>query len=287
MENLADLHRQQLDQALLDKAIAQGKYEISSDILHNIGNAIVGFGSYLTRIRRSLEQDPVADLTNLADFFARQRSAMTSAIGEAKANALVDMLNSIIEAQKNGHEEINRSVTEQLGIITHIQEILNIQRQYVAGQASGEKTHVNIKTVIEDCLAMLIPSMQKRSIKLSLDISTEIPRIKGDKTMLIQVMLNILKNSIEAIDINSKEKTISIGARLFDGELRLEISDSGCGFDELTKKRLFSRGFTTKPSGTGLGLSSCRTILEVHGGTIQIASNGPGKGSLTSISFKN
>src|ERR1700733_11769774 len=91
--------------ALLDKAIAQGKYEIASDVLHDMGNAVVGFGSYLTRIRRSLEQNNLQNLQNLAGFFAAQQTAMNAAIGEAKSGAVVSMLNSIVEAQQASQGE--------------------------------------------------------------------------------------------------------------------------------------------------------------------------------------
>src|ERR1700732_4353065 len=116
-----------MQEAILDKAIAQGKFEIAADVLHDIGNAVVGFGSYLTRIRRSVEQNNPENLKNLAGFFAGQQVAMGAAMGEAKAGAVVSMLNSIIESQNANQEEIGKSITEQLNIITHIQEILNIQ----------------------------------------------------------------------------------------------------------------------------------------------------------------
>src|SRR5450631_940716 len=80
-----------LQAALLDKAVAQGKYEIASDVLHDIGNAVVGFGSYLTRIRRSLEQNNLQNLQNLAGFFTTQQTILATVIGEAKSGAVVSM----------------------------------------------------------------------------------------------------------------------------------------------------------------------------------------------------
>ena len=82
-----------------------------------------------------------------------------------------------------------------------------------------------------------------------------LPVIKGDRTKLMQVILNVLKNSIEAIDIYAVEKSISINITSHTDFLILQIQDSGKGFDEATGKKLFTRGFTTKSSGTGLGLT--------------------------------
>jgi signal transduction histidine kinase len=297
MENQPNAsHQELLDQlknaqvsmqaALLDKAIAQGKYEIASDVLHDIGNAVVGFGSYLTRIRRSLEQNNLQNLQNLAGFFAAQQTVMNAAIGEAKSGAIVSMLNSIVEAQQVGQGEINKSITEQLNLITHIQEMLNIQRQYVAGNKLQEMKATNLRSIINDCISMLLASIEKRGILVSLDIAVDVPVIMGDHTKLMQVVLNLLKNSIEAIPLSAAEKTISIRLHSQDELLVLEMQDSGNGFDPTTAGRLFERGFTTKSSGTGLGLNNCRAIIEDHRGTIGITSKGIGNGALTMVKFK-
>jgi len=274
-----------LHAAMLDKAVAQGKFEIASDVLHDIGNAVVGFGSYLTRIRRSLEQDNLQNLQNLAAFFVTQQTAMATIIGEAKSGAVVSMMKSIAESQKVSHEEIHKSMTEQLNLITHVQEILNIQRQYVTGHESHEKKATNLRSIVNDCISMLLASIDKRNIRVALDIPAEAPVILGDRTKLMQVMLNILKNSIEAIPIQATEKTISVRLHTEASSLILEIRDNGNGFDKATAGRLFERGFTTKSSGTGLGLNNCKAIVESHGGTIYMSSEGPGKGAITMIRF--
>jgi signal transduction histidine kinase len=226
-------------------------------------------------------------LKSLAAFFATQQTAIAGAIGEAKAGAVVSMLNSITEAQRSNQEEISKSITEQLNIISHIQEMLNIQRQYVNGHELQERKPVNLRNITNDCLSMLFASMDKRAITLSLDIPADLPAVKGDRTRLMQVVMNVLKNSIEAIDIQAAEKTISIRSHRQDDWLILQVKDSGNGFDEATGKQLFERGFTTKSSGTGLGLNNCRAIIESHAGTIDITSEGPGKGALTTIKLKN
>ena len=135
-------------------------------------------------------------------------------------------------------------------------------------------------------MSMLFASLNKRNITVSQDIPDNLPAIKGDRTKLMQVILNILKNSIEAIDIYAVDKTISINIINHTDLLELQIKDSGKGFDEATGKKLFTRGFTTKSTGTGLGLDHCRAILEGHGSTIDITSEGSGKGALTTIKLK-
>jgi signal transduction histidine kinase len=269
-----------------DKAIVQGKFEIAANVLHDIGNAVVGFGSYLNRAKRSLEQNTPDNIKKLATFFSSQQQAMSEIIGDAKAEAAVNMLNNIAESQKKNYDEMSKSVSEQFNIIRHVQDILTIQRQYLSGHESLDKTPVNLRSIVNDCMAMLLASIEKRSINITLNVPDGLPLIKGDRTRLMQVTLNVLKNSIEAIDINAEVKHISLCVKLQDDVMIMQVQDSGNGFDEATGKKLFARGFTTKASGTGLGLNNCRTIIEGHNGTIDIASEGFGKGAITTIKFK-
>jgi len=81
-------------------------------------------------------------------------------------------------------------------------------------------------------------------------------------------------------------KNISISVIADTNDLILRIQDSGHGFDKATGTQLFARGFTTKASGSGLGLNNCRSIIENHGGAIDMTSEGYGKGALITIRFK-
>jgi signal transduction histidine kinase len=276
---------QVLKLAQQDKAVAQGKYEIASEVIHDIGNAVVGFGSYLTRINRMLEQYSHGNLQKVAAFLKQQQEPIGNAIGTPKAVALVDMMEAISKSLSDSQDELQRSVTEQLQIVTHIQDILNIQRQYVTGHESQERKPVNLKDIINDCRSMVFANMEKKGISLSLSVPRTPIEIKGDRTKLMQVLLNILKNSIEAIDMDGAERTISIGLEDTSTKVALTITDTGKGFSEEVAVHLFDRGYTTKSTGTGLGLYNCKTIIESHAGRIAIQSNGINKGSKTTIEF--
>ena len=275
-----------MQEAMIEKAVAQGKFEIASDILHDIGNALVGFGSYLIRIKHSIELDDPKNLVSLSAFLTAQQAGLSTVIGEAKAGAVISMLGSIVESQKSRREEIQKSIVEQLNIISHIQEILNIQRQYNSGLETKELKPVNLRSIVNDCLSMLLASIEKRGIIITIANMSESPIVNGDRTRLMQVVMNIIKNSVEAIGTNAMSKTISISLHSGDGLIILEVKDSGNGFDEATAVQLFARGFTTKSSGTGLGLHSSMAIVESHAGNMSITSEGPGKGALTTIKFK-
>ncbi|EEF24647.1 two component histidine kinase, putative [Ricinus communis] len=134
---------------------------------------------------------------------------------------------------------------------------------------------------------MLFASFEKRGVQFKADIKPGNYVIKGDHTKLMQVFLNIIKNSLEAMPMDRPERKIQISLESVDEKITLKITDNGDGFDEATRQRMFARGFTTKQSGTGLGLYNCRSIIESHVGSLEITSEGPGLGATSTIIFNN
>lgn len=270
----------------LEKAVAQSKFEIASEFLHDIGNAMVGFGSHLNRINRISSQNNLDNIRHLALFLSANQDAIATAIGDKKAAALLAVASGIEHTQSENTAEIQKCVTELLHIITHIQDILNIQRQMVRGHKGlHERKEVNLENILYDCRSMLMGSIGKKGIRFDVNIAAGVYTVKGDHTKLMQVMLNILKNSIEAIDCEAADKTIVANMHKSGNCVEISIADNGQGFDEHTAASLFTRGFTTKKNGTGLGLYNCRAIIESHSGTFDITSAGFGKGAISVIRF--
>lgn len=279
------LKEKQLSQILQDKAIAQNKFEIASGVLHDIGNAVVGFGSYIIKIKRLVEQNDIGSIENLKGFVIKNLPAFHASVGEQKANALLELLEGYITQQYSKLKEIKTSVSDQMKIISHIQEILNIQRQYVKGQ-NPEREPVNIRGVVNDSVSMLFGNLDKNSITFSLDAPAVLPKLKGDRTKLIQVFLNLFKNAVDSlITVSHTNKEIAASIVATDDIITAQIKDNGNGFDPEKGIHLFDRGYTTKPEGTGLGLANCRTIIEGHYGEITLTSDGIGKGATATVIF--
>ena len=170
-------------------------------------------------------------------------------------------------------------------IISHIQEILNIQRQYVKGQGA-ERELVNLRTIINDSISMIFESLDKKDIAFNFDAPTAIPQIKGDRTKLMQVFLNLFKNAFDSVEaVKKADKKIFACITVDANTIRVEISDNGIGFDAEIAAKLFNRGYTTKAKGTGLGLANCKSIIEGHNGEITLSSDGEEKGACATVLF--
>ena len=99
----------------------------------------------------------------------------------------------------------------------------------------------------------------------------------GDRLQLQQVMLNLILNSIEAMDaVIDRPKVLTISSQLVEPNcLLVAVKDTGAGLDPTTADRIFESFFTTKPNGMGMGLSICRSIVEAHGGRLWATANVP------------
>jgi signal transduction histidine kinase len=133
---------------------------------------------------------------------------------------------------------------------------------------------------------MIYGSFDKKGIHFSLEAPAQIPKIKGDRTRLMQVILNLLKNAIDSFtDSSETDKTILVEVTTEEQKITLQIKDNGKGFDAATALNLFQRGFTSKAEGSGLGLANCKAIIEGHNGEISLTSEGINKGATSTIIF--
>ena len=139
---------------------------------------------------------------------------------------------------------------------------------------------VDLNGVVETVRTFLGPELARRRVTLELDLATALPPVLGDAVQLQQVLVNLLINGTDAMESvppgrrQLRVRTAS-GTR-HDSRVRLDVTDAGPGLDPEAKKRLFEPFFTTKPNGLGMGLAICRSIVEAHGGRIQLEQTGPG-----------
>lgn len=149
----------------------------------------------------------------------------------------------------------------------HAEEIINKLLDY-AKPTFQNMTELNLKEILKATIDFAKPSLKGKNIKI-VD-SLEDVYIKGDKNFLQQAFLNILLNSVEAID---KEGEIQVELKKTDdNKAIIKIKDNGKGIPESIKNNIFEPYFTTKPNGTGLGLAIVYKIISEHKGSIHINS---------------
>src|SRR5712672_3786836 len=136
-------------------------------------------------------------------------------------------------------------------------------------KAPARKDAVEINDAILEIIALTRTEAANNSVSVRTQLAEGSPRVQGDRVQLQQVVLNLIINAIEAMrDVGEEERELLISSRNEPDGVSVEVRDSGPGFAPATLDRVFEAFYTTKPSGLGLGLSICRSIIEAHNGRL-------------------
>jgi C4-dicarboxylate-specific signal transduction histidine kinase len=134
--------------------------------------------------------------------------------------------------------------------------------------------YLRLGDVVFEVLNLLRAELEQSSVVVHADIDEALPEFRGDGFQLQQVVLNLLRNSIESMrQVHDRPRAIAISCRADGAEIEAAFSDSGAGSSSENTDRLFDPLFTTKDSGLGLGLSICRRIINAHRGRIWVEKN--------------
>jgi C4-dicarboxylate-specific signal transduction histidine kinase len=170
-------------------------------------------------------------------------------------------------------EFVDKSLQVQDTAIDRIARIVNSLRTYARQDTEGIEA-VDIHKVITETLALIEPIFKKLDIRMDFVQNSPQHMVKGNSGKLRQIITNLLTNSHDALEQKKEDRRIQIATDTENGFLVLKLSDNGCGIEEKHMSRLFDPFFTTKApgKGTGIGLSSCHSMVESFGGSIQAQS---------------
>ena len=144
---------------------------------------------------------------------------------------------------------------------------------------------IRIEQAVRECVGMVKMDCDLRDIRIELPTTPPLPEVVVDEIHVQQVVLNLLRNAVEAIELAPQDgpRVIAIAIRAGErDEVRVDIADRGIGIAEGDLERVFESFYSTKSSGLGVGLAICRKLIEAHGGKLW-ASHNPGGGA--SFSF--
>jgi len=141
----------------------------------------------------------------------------------------------------------------------------------LASARSGDRTigNGNVRRALDSAVSILKDRVRREGVSLSMDVPSELPVVRGNQGDITQVFLNLLTNSLDAMDDGG---TIAVAAREVGTTVEIAVTDDGCGIPEDVLPRVTDPFVTTKRTGNGLGLAICRSILWEIGAEMRIES---------------
>jgi C4-dicarboxylate-specific signal transduction histidine kinase len=143
-------------------------------------------------------------------------------------------------------------------------------------KGTSERELVDVNEVIREMVVLLRGEAMRYSILVRTELEVDAPRVMADRVQLQQVLMNLMINGIDAMKDVVGTRDLAIKSQLAENEqVQVSVSDTGVGFPAQQADQIFNAFFTTKPHGTGMGLSISRSIVESHGGRLWAANNSP------------
>ena len=149
----------------------------------------------------------------------------------------------------------------------------------LARKTRPEVTQLDINAVIDEAIGLIKGEILRHGVTMQLELAPGLPRVRGDRIQLQQVIINLAINAAQAMAmIADRVRMLIIRSMPYeDSDVLVAVEDAGVGMDPADMERLFSPFYTTKSDGMGIGLSVCRSIIEAHGGRVWASPNaGPG-----------
>ena len=170
---------------------------------------------------------------------------------------------------------VRRSVEWVIDDGNRASEVIRRVRSLV-NKTDLEKVPLDVNDVIKETIGLLQRQVFSHQVSLRMELVPALPTILGDRVQLQQVVINLVMNGIEAMQsVTDRPRELVIRSDQDETQQVLSVTDCGVGISTENADRLFNPFFTTKSSGMGMGLSICRSIIEVHGGRLWATANLP------------
>ena len=270
--------------------------EVSTTIspIHDHGGAIVGISaigrdiSAVLAAQRELEQRQrrITSLLEQAEEGARRREQFIAMLSHELRNPLAAVMNAttLIKRQPEGDSiarcqaEIERQARHMKRLLDDLLDVSRITR----GKFQLLNDHIDLRTPIEAAIESTSPLFAERGVALDHRLPNQAMPVRGDASRLVQVVVNLLSN---AANYSPRASLVRLIVTIEGGQGVIRVIDHGVGIEAELQSKIFDlfvqseQRLDRSRGGLGVGLSLARSIIELHGGTIEVHSDGPGRGS--------
>jgi PAS domain S-box-containing protein len=206
-----------------------------------------------------------ASLAELSASIAHEVNQPLAAI-VANSNACYRWLSAepvnVVRA-KVTNERIIRDANSAAAVVSRIRALFKPSLE--------ERNSIVLTSVITEACNLLADEAARRRVRVDVNVESNLPAVSVDRIQIQQVLVNLIRNSMEAMDAVHGEAVVNVRVHRVGDEVQTEISDRGRGVEFLD--RIFEPFFTTKENGMGMGLAICRSIVESHGGRLWAENN--------------
>jgi PAS domain S-box-containing protein len=255
-------------------------------LLDQAGNILAWYGSETDIHDRKLAEDAL--LKARADLAHVTRITTLGELSASIAHEVNQPLAAIVTNGEVGLRLLDSGVPDMAGVHDALKAMISDGRRAseiisrlrtLTMKTEMQKAELDLNEVVAEVVPLVRDEMLGKRVTLRLELAPALPAVLGDRVQLQQVIINLLVNAVDAMaSVDGRPRELVIRSqRHGPGQVLIAVQDTGVGIDPQSARGIFEAFYSTKPSGMGMGLSICRSIVESHGGTIWASPNeGPG-----------
>jgi signal transduction histidine kinase len=237
------------------------------------GNALERKRAVAEILRLQEEMKQVSSVVMMGELTASLAHELNQPLGAILSNA--QAARRMLGAQNPDLTEVRAALDDVIRDDARAVEIVqNVRALFRRDQP--QKSLIDPKQVLIDVERILRHDAKMKKISLTVDLVSSLPPVVGDRTQLMQALINLVLNAFDAVsgEADGPRQVVLSASQAEAGHVRMAIRDSGKGIDPTMMPRLFDAFFTTKPTGMGMGLAIARSIIEQHSGRLWATQNG-------------
>ena len=212
-------------------------------------------------------------VSTMGELAASLSHEITQPIASARNNARAAQ--NFLDMQPPDLGEVSEALACVVGDVDRAGDIIDRIREHMK-KAPPRKERFDLNAAINEVIALARSVTNRNAVSVQTRFADGRCLVEGDRVQLQQVVLNLILNAVEAIEaVEMGPRELLISTNQEGTNVHAAVHDSGPGIDSMHLERVFEAFYTTKPSGTGMGLSICRSIIDAHGGQLWVETNEP------------
>ena len=275
-ERTAELER--THRQLVDASRQAGMAEVATNVLHNVGNVLNSLNVSANMVAEQIERSRATGLERLVALLREhERDLGEYLVHDPRGQHVLKYLSQLSEHILHERDSNRRELTSLRSNIDHIKEIVSMQQSY--SKVSGVRELLQPVDLLEDALRMNDGEFHRHEVHVAREFEP-VPAINSEKHKILQILVNLLRNAKYACS-ESGQPLRRVVLRVASGPacVRISVTDNGVGIAPENMTRIFAHGFTTRRDGHGFGLHSGALAARELGGSLQVCSEGLGKGA--------
>ena len=274
----AQAELQEAHQAMMRASRQAGMAEVASSVLHNVGNVLNSVNVSANLLDERMRTSKASGLARVAAMLEEQGDQLGSFIasddrGKRLPSYLAQLSSQLVADREAALTELASLVKS----IEHMKDIVRMQQSYATH--GGVVESVAVADLVNDSVRLNEEAFSRHGVTLACEFE-EVPAITVDKHRVLQILVNLIRNAKYACeDSGRSDKRITIRVTRCALGVAIAVVDNGVGIPTENMTRIFSHGFTTRPSGHGFGLHSAALAAQELKGSLRVASDGPGCGA--------